>query len=85
MSFLQAPVGYRCFQIGWVFVECVFVEYDLFNIKNLIQNLTYIRFGIILTPFYINFSRQNSYVFQSTPEILRFQSIPPFIFPLQSL
>jgi len=46
-------LGYRCFQIGWVFVE-----YDLFNTTSLIKNLTYIHFGIILTQFYINFSRQ---------------------------
>ena len=39
-------------------VGCVFVEYDLFNTTNLIQNLIYIHFGIILTQFYINFSRQ---------------------------
>ena len=37
---------------------CIFVEYDLFNTTNLIQNLIYIRFGIILTQFYINFSNQ---------------------------
>ena len=43
----------RHFQIG-----CVIVEYDLFNTTNLIQNLIYIPFGIILTQFYINFSRQ---------------------------
>ena len=29
----QAPLGYRCFLIG-----CVFVEYDLFYTTNLIQN-----------------------------------------------
>ena len=33
----STPLEYRRFQIG-----CVFVEYDLFNITNLIQNLTYI-------------------------------------------
>ena len=49
----QAPLGYRYFQIG-----CIFVEYDLFNITNLKQNLTYIGFGIIFRQFYINFSRQ---------------------------
>ena len=38
-----ATVGYSNFQIG-----CIFVEYDRI----------YIRFGIILTQFYINFSRQ---------------------------
>ena len=43
----QAPLGYRRSQIG-----CVIVEYDLFNTTNLIQNLTYIRFGIILTVLY---------------------------------
>ena len=59
------------------------------NSTNLIQNLTYIRFGILLTQFYINFSRQEHqielYMSQSTPEILRFQPIPSLIFPLQSL
>ena len=46
-------MGYCSFQIG-----CVIVEYGLFNTTNLKQNLIYIRFGIILTQFYINFSRQ---------------------------
>ena len=47
-----APVGNSHFQIG-----CLFVEYGLFNTTNLIQNLIYIRFGIILTQFFLNFSR----------------------------
>ena len=50
--------------------------------------LTYIRFGIIVTQFHVNFSRQehqNSYMSQSTPELLKFYPTPPFIFPLQSL
>jgi len=46
-------VGYNRFQIGWVIVE-----YDLFNATTFIQNLTYVRFGIIFTQFYVNFSRQ---------------------------
>ena len=41
------------FQIG-----CVIVEYDLFNTTTFIQNLAYARFGIILTQFYVNCSRQ---------------------------
>ena len=45
-------MGYDRFQIG-----CVVVEYDLFN-ATIIRNRTYVRFGIILTPFYVNFSRQ---------------------------
>ena len=49
----QTPLGYCCFQI-----ICVFVEYDLFNITDLLQNLTSICFGIVLTQFNINFSRQ---------------------------
>ena len=49
----QAPAGYNYFQIG-----CVFVKYGLFNITTFIQNLIYIRSGIILTRFYIKFSRQ---------------------------
>ena len=52
--------------------------------------LTYIRFGITLTQFYVNSSRQERqidvlYMYRSTPENLRFHPIPPFIFPLQSL
>ena len=47
------PFGYPSFQIG-----CVPAEYDLFKALNLLPNLTYISFGIILTQFYINFSRQ---------------------------
>ena len=46
-------MGYNRFQIG-----CVIVEYDLFNNTTFIQNLAYVRFGIILTQFYVNFSRQ---------------------------
>ena len=78
----QSFVEYGSFQIG-----CVFVEYYLFNTTCLLQNLIYIRFGIILTPFYIKFSRQEHQidVYRSTPEILRFQPLPPFIFPLQFL
>ena len=53
MRVSQAPLGYRCFQIG-----CVFVKYDLLKSLNLIQNLTYISFGILLTQLYINFPRQ---------------------------
>ena len=61
-------MGYSHFQIG-----CVFVEHYLFNTTNLIQNLMYIRFGIILTQFYMNFSRQErqidmSYIYRSTPD-----------------
>ena len=48
-EFSKAFLGYRRFQI-----VCLIVEYGLFNTTNLI----YIRFGIILTQFYINFSRQ---------------------------
>ena len=80
----MSTVGYSHFQIG-----CVFVDYDLLNTTTLIQNLIYIRFGIMLTQFYINFSRQEHqkdiYMYCSMPEILRFYPIPPFIFPLQSL
>ena len=45
---------------------------------------TYTCFGIILTLFYFNFSRQEHQI-GIIPEILRFQPIPPFIFPVQSL
>ena len=47
-------MGYSSFQIG-----CVFVEYGLFNTTNLLLNLIFIRFGIILTQFYLNFARQD--------------------------
>ena len=46
-------MGYNRFQI-----VCVFVEYDLFKPTDVIKNSIVIDFGIILTPFYINFSRQ---------------------------
>ena len=36
----------------------IFVEYDLFNNTNFIQNCIHMNFRINLTPFYINFSRQ---------------------------
>ena len=49
----KAPLGYYRFQIG-----CIIVEYDRFNDTTFIQNLTYVRFGRILTQFYVNFSRQ---------------------------
>ena len=45
-----------------LYIGCVFVEYDPFNTANLIQHLKYIRFGIILTQFYINFSRQEDQI-----------------------
>ena len=45
----QAPVGYN---------RCLIVEYDLFNATTFIKNLTYVRFGINFTQFYVNFSRQ---------------------------
>ena len=47
------PVVYSSFQIG-----CIFVEYDPFN-TTLIQNLIYIRFGMILTQFYIRGPRDH--------------------------
>ena len=46
-------MGYSSFQIG-----CVIVEYGLLNTTTFIPKRIYIRFGIILTEFYINFSRQ---------------------------
>ena len=49
----QVAVRYSHFQIG-----CVIDEYDLFNATTFTQNLTYVLFGIILTQFYVNFSRQ---------------------------
>ena len=59
------------------------LEGDLVT-NNLDLYLTNIRFGIILTQFYVNFSRQEHHIdfyrYRSTPEILRFQPMPPFIF-----
>ena len=49
----QAPVGYRSFQIGFVFVE-----YDLLNTTTSIHSCIYMNFRINLTQFYINFLRQ---------------------------
>ena len=46
-------MGYNRFQIG-----CLIVEYDLFNATTFIHNLAYVRFGKILTQFYVTFSRQ---------------------------
>ena len=65
-------IKYISFQIG-----CLFVEYDLFNTTTFIQNLIYIRFGIILTQFYINFSRQEH-------EINVLYVLPSLIFPLKT-
>ena len=49
-------------------------------------NFTYIRFGINSTQSYVNFSRQEHQIddfrYRSTPGILRFQPISPFMFPL---
>ena len=55
----QALLGYHFFQIS-----CILVEYDLFNTTNLIQNLTYTCFGIILTQFHIHFSRQEHQIIE---------------------
>ena len=50
----KPPLGYRRFQIG-----CVFSEQDLFKTKIIIPNLIKnIVFGIVLTQFYVNISRQ---------------------------
>ena len=46
-------MGYNRFEIG-----CIIVEYDLFDATTFIQNLTFVRFGIISTQFYVNFTRQ---------------------------
>ena len=51
----MVSLGYIRFQIG-----CIFAEYDLFKPTISMQNCLYIymNFRIILTHFYINFSRQ---------------------------
>jgi len=46
-------VGYRRFQIAFVFVD-----YDLFNATTIMQNRIYMNFRTNLTQFYINFLRQ---------------------------
>ena len=58
----------------------------LYNMTNILHwssdtdvHLTYIRFGLILTQFYDKIYRCLRY--RSTPGILRFPPIPPFIFP----
>ena len=45
-------LGYNRFQIGCVILNMICAT-------TFIQNLTYVRFGIILTQFYVNFSSQN--------------------------
>ena len=65
------------------------VECDLFKTTNRIQNLIHIRFGIILTQYYINFSRQEHQIdvlyvsFNALDS--QVSSYTPFSFPLQSL
>ena len=67
------------------------VEYDLFNTTNLIQNLTYMytfwyNFDTVLYLFLQTGTSDRSHIwYRLTPEVLRFQPIPPCIFPLQSL
>ena len=72
-------MGYRRFQIDFVFVE-----FDLFNATTFIQNCIFMNFRINLTQFYINFSKQEHQIELSLVAI-SFQPIPPLIFPLQSL
>ena len=64
-------MGYRRFQIG-----CEIVESDLLNATTFIKNLTYVRFGIILTQFYVNFSRQEHKI--GIVENLKFSSFIPY-------
>ena len=71
-----------CLRICWI--------NDLFKPTTSIQHFIYIDFRIILTQFYINFSRHEHqidvlYASFNACKILRFYPIPPFIFPLQSL
>ena len=78
-------MGYSSFQIG-----LVIVEYGPFNTTTLIQNLIYIRFGIIFDTVLYQFLETGTsdrclfYMHRLTPEILRFHPIPPFFFPLTS-
>ena len=71
-------------EISSFFIGCGFAEHDLLRTYNIIPNLMYISFGIILSQFYIKLSRQEHQI-ERYPEVLRFQPIPTFIFPLQSL
>ena len=68
-------MGYNRFQIG-----CVIVEYDLFNATTFIKNLTYVRFGINFTQFYVNFSRQEDRCLISIVQNLRFSGF--ILYPL---
>ena len=75
----QAPLGYRRFQIG-----CLFVKYDLFNYESYTKSYIYTfwyNFDTVLCHFLETGTSDSC---SSTPEILRFQPKPPFIFPLQS-
>ena len=49
----QAPVGYRRFQIGFVFAE-----YDLFKPTTFIQNCVYMNLTYNYDTVYIHFPRQ---------------------------
>ena len=71
-------MGYLHFQIG-----CIFAKYDLFKPAMSIQNCIYMNFRINLTQFYINFSRDITFMGRDKrAEVISFQPLPPFIFPL---
>ena len=69
----------------WDIIVFRLVSY-LLNTKFHTKLYIYMNFRIILTQFYINFSRQEHLMcIVQRHEIIRFHPIPPFIFPLQSL
>ena len=76
-------MGYSHFQIG-----CVFAEYDLFKPTTFIQLYTYEfshKFDTVLYQFLETGASDRCLMYHLTPEILRFQPIPPLIIPLHSL
>ena len=67
-------------------IRCVFAENDLFKTFIPILHLIYISFGITLTQFCIDFTRQEHQIEligcdQLDPKVFMFQPITPFHFP----
>ena len=85
-AILGCTIYYKIDIFGKEKSGCVFAEYYLFKPTIFIQNFIYIHFRIILTQFYINFSRQEHQIellwvlSRSISKMLRFQPIPLFNF-----
>ena len=74
-------MGYNCFQI-----VCVFAGYDLFKPTTFIQIQNFIyRFSYDFDTVLNQFLETGTSDWYLVCIVLRFQPIPPFIFPLQSL